>query len=113
MEMMMFDKARFRHIAGEGAVVETLNFIPRSRLGMRKWEIKVRYPDGVCKVVVMRDSGFSVTGELIDVNEFTDREKRNNEIYRLYSTEGLSQVFLGKLFNVSQPMVSLIVNGKG
>lgn len=60
----------------------------------------------------MRDSGFSITGEVIDVNEFTSREQRNAEIYRLYHEYALSQVFLGKLFSISQPSVSLIVNGK-
>ncbi len=111
VETKPFDKARFKHIAGDG-VAEDFNYMPRSNLGMRKWEIKVRYPDGKCKVVVMRDSGFSITGEVIDVNEFTSREQRNAEIYRLYHEYALSQVFLGKLFNISQPSVSLIVNGK-
>ena len=49
----------------------------------------------------MRDSGFSITGEVIDVNEFTSREQRNAEIYRLYHEYALSQVFLGKLFSIS------------
>ena len=99
METKPFDKARFKHIAGDG-VAEDFNYS------------KVRYPDGKCKVVVMRDSGFSITGEVIDVNEFTSREQRNAEIYRLYHEYALSQVFLGKLFSISQPSVSLIVNGK-
>lgn len=111
MEVLPFDKARFKHIAGEG-VAEDFNYMPRSNLGMRKWEIKVRYPDGRCKVVVMRDSGFSVTGEIIEVNDYQNRKERNDEVYRLYHEQGLSQVFLGKLFNISQPSVSLIVSKK-
>ena len=111
MEIKPFDKARFKHIAGKG-VAEDFNYMPRSNLGMRKWEIKTRYPDGTCKVVVMRDSGFSITGEVIEINEFKTRLQRNEEIYRLYHEHGLSQVFLGKLFNISQPSVSLITSGK-
>ena len=91
METKPFDKARFKHIAGDG-VAEDFNYMPRSNLGMRKWEIKVRYPDGKCKVVVMRDSGFSITGEVIDVNEFTSASSATrrftvcttNMLYRRY-----------------------------
>lgn len=93
-------------------MAEYYNFMPRSNLGMKKWEIKARYADGKCKVVVLRDSGFSVTGMVIDVNDFKTRGERNAEIFRLYHEEGLSQIFLANLFSISQPSVSLIVNGK-
>ena len=111
MEVLPFDKARFKHIAGNG-VAEDFNFMPRSNLGMRKWEIKTRYPDGTCKIVVLYDSGFRITGEVVEINEFKTREERNAEIRRLYHEKGLSQVFLGILFHISQPSVSIIVNGK-
>jgi len=111
MEMKPFNEARFKAIAGD-AETEYYNYMPRSNMGMRKWEIKARYKDGSCKVVVMRDSGFSITGEVIAVNDYKTRAERNAEIYRLYHEEGLSQIFLGNLFNISQPSVSLIVNGK-
>ena len=111
METKPFNEARFKAIAGN-AEAEYCNYMPRSNMGMRKWEIKVRYADGSCKVVVMRDSGLSITGEIIAVNDYKTRKERNREIYRLYHEEGLSQVFLGNLFNISQPSVSLIVNGK-
>ncbi len=111
MEQMPFDKRRFEHIAGK-CEAEYFNYLPRSNAGMRKWEIKARYEDGICKIVVMRDSGFNITGEVIEVNDFTNREERNGEIYRLYHDEGLSQLFLAKIFNMSQPSVSIIVNKK-
>lgn len=111
MEQTPFDKRRFEHIAGK-CEAEYFNYLPRSRSGMRKWEIKARYSDGTSKIVVMRDSGLSITGEIIAVNDYKTRKERNREIYRLYHEEGLSQVFLGNLFNISQPSVSLIVNGK-
>ena len=88
METKPFDKARFKHIAGDG-VAEDFNYMPRSNLGMRKWEIKVRYPDGKCKVVVMRDSGFSITGEVIDLLRASSATRRftvctTNMLYRRY-----------------------------
>lgn len=111
MEQKPFNAERFKHIAGNGKA-EFFYYMPRSNLGMPKWEIKVRYPDDICKIVVMRDSGFNITGEVIEVNDFENRIERNEEIYRLYHEEGLSQLFLANLFNISQPSVSLIVNKK-
>ncbi len=111
MEQTPFDKRRFEHIAGK-CEAEYFNYLPRSRSGMRKWEIKARYGDDTSKIVVMRDSGFNITGEVIEVNDFINREERNEEIYRLYHNEGLSQIFLAKVFNMSQPSISLIVNRK-
>ena len=60
----------------------------------------------------MRDYGLQVQKDQIKLNPYKTREERNKEILRLYHEEGLSQVFLGNLFNISQPSVSLIVNGK-
>ena len=111
MEQQSYNEACFKRIAGDG-VAEDFNFMPRSNLGMRKWEIKTRYPDGTCKIVVLYDSGFRITGEVIEINEFKTREERNTEIRRLYHEKGLSQVFLGILFHISQPSVSIIVNAK-
>lgn len=111
MEQTPFDKRRFEHISGK-CEAEYFNYLPRSRSGMRKWEIKARYGDDTSKIVVMRDSGFNITGEVIEVNDFINREERNEEIYRLYHNEGLSQIFLAKVFNMSQPSISLIVNKK-
>lgn len=106
-----YNEAKFKQTV-PGYTAEYVNYMPRSNAGMRKWEIKARYEDGSCKIVVMRDSGFNITGEVIEVNDFTNREERNGEIYRLYHDEGLSQLFLAKIFNMSQPSVSIIVNKK-
>lgn len=111
MEQVPFDKRRFEHIAGK-CETEYFNYLPRSKAGMRKWEIKARYDDGTSKIIVMCDSGFNIIGEVVAVNDFTNREERNKEIYRLYHKEGISQMFLAKVFNMSQPSVSLIVNKK-
>lgn len=95
-----------------GGMVEFENYLPRSKSGMRTWELKIRDEDGNRRIVVIRDSGLNVTGTEVAVQPFTNRAGRNEEIYRLYHDEGLSQLFLANLFNMSQPSVSLIVNKK-
>lgn len=60
-------------------------------------------------IVVLCDYGYKVNGKTVEIEPFTKRDGRNEEIYRLYHEEGLSQLFLANLFNMSQPSVSLIV----
>lgn len=62
--------------------------------------------------MVVRDSGISLSQTEVAVQSFKTRAERNKEIYRLYHEEGLSQVFLANLFNMSQPSISIIVKGK-
>ena len=47
--------------------------------------------------MVISDSGFNITGKVIEINPVTTRKERNAEINRLYNEEGLSQVFVGSL----------------
>ncbi len=108
MSEVEYNEKLFKKLAGDGEA-EFCNYMPRGTTGMRKWEIKVRYDDGSCKIVVISDSGFNITGKVIEINPVTTRKERNAEIIRFYNEEGLSQVFLGNLFNVSQPTVSIIV----
>ena len=77
---------------------------------MRCWEIKAQKPDGDYTIVVLCDYGYKVDGKTVEITPFKNRAGRNEEIYRLYHEEGLSQLFLANLFNMSQPSVSLIVN---
>ena len=95
---------------GDGKIEYCL-YNPRNN-GIQTWELKVLKTDGTRKVIIVRDYGFQVQKDQIQINPFKTREERNTEINRLYHEEGLSQVFLGNLFNISQPSVSLIVNGK-
>ena len=94
------------------AEAEFCLYNPRSKTGIQTWEIKVRNTDNTRKIIVVRDYGYKIDHEEIKINPFKTREERNKEIYRLYHEEGLSQVFVSNLFNISQPSVSLIVNGK-
>ena len=95
-----------KDIAGNGSIEYCL-YNQRSKSGMPSWEIKIKNENGSRKIIVVRDYGFEISTEQIKM-----RTERNKEIYRLYHEEGLSQMFLANLFNMSQPSVSIIVNQK-
>lgn len=95
-----------------GGRVEFYLYTPRSRTGMRTWELKIKNIDNSRKMIVIRDYGFEIKTETIKVHPFKTRAERNAEILRLYSEENLSQSFLADFFGISQPSVSLIVNSK-
>ena len=100
-----------KEICGD-AEVEFCLYNPRSKTGIQTWEIKVRNTDNTRKIIVVRDYGYKIDHEEIQIHPFKTREERNAEILRLYEEEGISQNFLGNLFNISQPSVSLIVSRK-
>ena len=101
-----------KQICGD-AEAEFCLYNPRSKTGIQTWEIKVRNTDNTRKIIVVRDYGYKIDYEEIQIHPFKTRAERNAEILRLYKEEGISQIFLGNLFNISQPSISLIVNGKG
>ena len=105
------DEKDLKDITGNGTV-EYCMFNQRSKSGMPTWELKIKNPDNTRKVVIVRDFGFAIRHEIVEIKTFNTITERNKEILRLYKEEGLSQIFLGNLFNISQPSVSLIVNGK-
>lgn len=101
-----------KEITADGSKIEFCFYTPRNKTGARSWEIKLQNGDGTRKVIAVRDYGINITKEVIEVHPFKNREGRNEEILRLYKDEGLSQLFLANLFNISQPSVSLIVSRK-
>ena len=108
MAKVSFNEAKFKQIGGN-CTAEYVNYMPRGKNGMRCWEIKAQKPDGNYTIVVLCDYGYKVDGKTVEIKPFTGRAGRNEEIYRLYHEEGLSQLFLANLFNITQPSVSLIV----
>ena len=106
-----YNKEKFKTLAAN-CKAEYVNYMPRGKNGMRCWEIKAQKPDGDYTIVVLCDYGYKVDGKIVEITPFKNRDGRNEEIYRLYHEEGLSQLFLANLFNMSQPSVSLIVNKK-
>lgn len=111
LKKLSFNEAKFKQLAPD-CTAEYVNYMPRGKTGMRCWEIKAQKPDGDYTIVVLRDYGYKVDGKTVEITPFKNRDGRNEEIYRLYHEEGLSQLFLANLFNMSQPSVSLIVNKK-
>ena len=109
MEKLPYNEIVFKRIAGD-CEAEFYNYMPRSSTGMPKWEIKARYKDGMSKVVILQDCGFNITGRIIEIPVFNTRAERNKIIRGLYHKDGLSQVFLGELFRLSQPAISVIIN---
>lgn len=105
------DNDFIKHIAGDGKI-ELCLYSQRSKSGMPTWELKIKNANGSRKIVVICDSGFEISTEQIKINPFKTRAERNAEISRLYHEEGLSQMFLANIFNVSQPSISLFVNAK-
>ena len=112
LNIQSLDKETLQHIAGDGKIELCLHN-PRSKSGIQTWELKIKMPNGKRKIAVVRDYGFEQTTEEVAINRFKTRTERNAEIYRLYHEQGLSQVFLANLFNISHTSVSLIVNAKG
>ncbi len=105
------DEKFLRDVCGDGTV-EFYLYSPRNKSGIKTWELKLRCEGGKRKILVVRDYGFELDCEEIKINPFKNRAERNDEILRLYNEKGLSQVFLASIFNISQPSVSLIINGK-
>ncbi len=106
-----FDEKKFKQFAAD-CTAEYVNYMLRGKNGMRCWEIKAEKTDGDYIIVVLRDYGYKIDGETVEIKPFTNRKERNAEIYRLYHEKDISQMFLANLFNISQPTVSLIVNKK-
>ena len=104
------DNETLKHIAGDGTI-EFCLYNPRSKSDMPTWELKIKSADGTRKIMVIRDSGISLSKTEVQVYPFTNRAERNEEICRLYNECHLSQVFLANLFNISQPAVSVIIKG--
>ena len=103
------DEETLKHIVGDGKI-ELCLYSKRSKTGMPAWELKIKMPDGRRKIFVVCDYGFEETTKEIVINRFKTLGERNEENRRLYHEQGLSQIFLANLFNVSQPTISLIVN---
>ena len=107
-EEIPFSEKLIKKYVGDGEI-EFTNYMPRSKSGARDLEIKAIYDDGMRKIIVLHDYAVNITGKEVKVRPFNGKDERNAEIYRLYTEENLSQVFLANFFGISQPAVSLIV----
>ena len=103
-----FTQKVIKDAIGSGEV-EFFNFSPNSKSGIKNLEMKIYYPDGQRKVIILHDYGVQISSEEVNVNLFNNREERNKEILRLYKENNLSQAFLTNLFGLSQPAISVII----
>ena len=99
----------FIKILDEG-LIEFVCISRRSNIIGRAAEICIIFPKvkKYWKIYVLYDYGYCMKYEEKPVREFMTSEGRNEEIVRLYK-EGLTQVFIGHFFKLSQPSISLIV----
>lgn len=103
-----FTQEVIKDAIGNGEV-EFFNFSPNSKSGIKNLEMKIYYPNGQRKVIILHDYGVQIRSEEVNVNLFNNREERNKEILRLYTEKNLSQAFLANLFGLSQPAISVII----
>ena len=61
------------------------------------------------KIYALYDYGYCVKYQEIPLKAYNTCEGRNAEIKRLYKEAGLTQVFIGRFFKLSQPSISLIL----
>ena len=93
---------------GEG-IIEYVAVSRNSNMVSKVAELSIIYPDMYRKFFVLYDYGYCIKFKEIVINEFMDKDSRDKEICRLYNEAGLSQIFIGHLFKISQPSVSLIL----
>ena len=105
MDNLTYNKKILNDILNFDYLPEKINTIPKT-------EICLLDTSGFKKIYTINDCGNAIQIKEISVNAFQTKAERNSEIYHLYHKEGLSQIFLAKLFNISQPTISLIVNNK-
>ena len=58
----------------------------------------------------MTDNGMTIYRKEVIIREVYDKKSRNKEIRRLYHEEELTQMFLAKVFRLSQSRISGILN---
>lgn len=89
--------------------IDFLYVSKHSNVACKIAEICVIYPELYRKVFVLYDYGYCIKFEEISINQYEGFDGRNAEIRRLYKEEGLTQTFIGHLFKISQPSVSIIL----
>lgn len=77
---------------------------------IKKLELQVYNPEGYRKFFILKDKGYMVDRREVIIRPFNSKAERNKEIYRLYKEEKMTQEFIGKIFGLSQPTISVIVN---
>lgn len=80
--------------------------------GFKKLEVQILYPNNCRGFFVITDNGFMIDKREVIIRPCANMQQRNQEIKRLYSEEKMTQVFIAKIFGLTQPTISGIVNSK-
>lgn len=108
-ELIRFNQMEIDRIVGDG-VIENAN-LSTTKKGYKKLEIQVYFPDSGCrKFFVLKDKGYLIDRREVMIKPFDSKKARDREIRRLYIKEKLTQAFIGKIFGLTQPTISAIIN---
>ncbi|EOU1649762.1 hypothetical protein [Clostridium perfringens] len=78
--------------------------------GYKKLELQIQYSNNYSSFFIITDNGNIIDKREITIRPFSNKKERNKEIKRLFFKEGMTQVFIGKVFRLSQSTISGIVN---
>ena len=102
-----FNQSEIQNVVGNGQIE---NFsISITKKGYRKLELQVYDPDGHRRFFILKDKGYMIDRREIQIYPFESKSERNDEIYRLYKKEKMTQEFIGKIFGLKQPTIAGIV----
>ena len=107
--MIPFDQDAIREVQKRGEIITSVISYIEKR-GYKKLELQILYEDGSRKYFVLKDNGIYIEKREVVIQMPTDRKSRNKEICRLYYKNKLTQEFIGKIYGLSQPTISNIVN---
>lgn len=107
-DLIPFNQNEIKKVIGKDGEIENFT-ISQTKKGYRKLELQIYYPQGYRKFFILKDKGSIIQQQQISIQEFFDKKTRNNEIYRLYNKEHMTQDFIAKIFGLKQPTISGII----
>lgn len=90
-------------------LIENYN-VSQTLEGYRKLELQILHSNNYRSFFVVTDNGLMLDKRQITIKPFNTMQQRNQEIKRLFFEERMTQVFIGKIFRLSQSTISGIVN---
>lgn len=100
----------FRNIIGQYAQYVESWVCSQTPEGYKKLEVQILLSNNSRAFMEYKDTGVTVSGRAVTVNQFSSINERNTEIKRLYVQEHMTQLFIAKIFGLRQPTISRIIN---
>lgn len=85
-------------------------YVSQTLEGYKKLEVQVLHNNSFRSFFIITDNGIMIDKRQITIRPFHSMQQRNQEIKRLFFEERMTQVFIGKIFRLSQSTISGIVN---